>query len=407
MGHLRHALSDIEAGNGRSRCQSWTGTITWCAISYTCILLIFVRVCFPDCSLFGLGLLPLLVHGSTPDFFYAFSKSPRHFSKPRGIEIVALVPFHEPSRTEILACYLSRNLAFSGGFLDRVVFMPQTNHTESLEWLSSMVDGTSSYSVSETSHLLYEMVDENVNTLFVWIDGDVVFLEDHTIATISRTKLEHPDSLIVSANVINEAALEHLHSHPSIALPYLPELQPAQSVDSNSWRASELSRWKGPTGFQARKGFEPPFTNHRWLPTDDENFGYTPVGMSIYSDHGPGSDEWTAKAQQHYSFLHHLDLGDLRRYKFPLWTNPADPISTSFFCFMGGDAKHILFAGALQNTVIRPSENGSRMTKDLIIDGKGVAVHYFSGHGSKGLEETDVLQRYRSYAREIVCPGTA
>ncbi|KAL4987157.1 hypothetical protein BDW68DRAFT_161699 [Aspergillus falconensis] len=167
-------------------------------------------------------------------------------------------PFHEPGRTKILACYLSRNLASSKGFLDRAVFMPRTNHTESLEWLSCMVDGTSYYSVSEASHLPYEMVDENVDTLFVWVDGDVVFQEDYTIATILRTKLEYPDSLIVLASVINEAALEHLHNHTSIALPYLPELQPTQSVDSNSWRASELPRWKG---FQARTGFSPPFTN--------------------------------------------------------------------------------------------------------------------------------------------------
>ncbi|KAL6229524.1 hypothetical protein BDW75DRAFT_235150 [Aspergillus navahoensis] len=305
MVHLRHAGSDFEAGNGRSRRH------------YTCMVLIFIRVCIPDSSLFGLGLLPLFVHGNTPAFFYAFSRSRRHFSKPRGIEIVALVPFHEPSRTEILACYLSRYLASSGGFLVRVVVMPQTNHTESLEWLSSMVDGTSSYKVSERGYLAYELVDENVSTLFVWIDGDVVFLEHHTIATISRT------------------------NHSSIALPYLPELHPAKSVDSNSWRASELPRWKEPTGFQAL-----PF----------------------------------------------------------LWTNLTDSIKTSFFC-MGGDGKHIPVADVLQDTAFRPSGHGSHMAKDLIIDGKGVvAAHYFSGHGSKGLEETDVLQRYRSYAREMGCP---
>ncbi|KAL4787527.1 hypothetical protein BJX76DRAFT_299546 [Aspergillus varians] len=406
MGRPRDVESDVVPDNGRSQCLPWSGLITWCAISYSCMLVIFVRVCFPDLSLLRLGLLPLFVHGNSPALFYAFSQSPRYFSNPKDVAIVALVPFHQRRQTEILDCYLRRNLASNGGFLNQVVFIPQTNHTESLGWLASTVDRESSYTASENSDRSFDTVDKKLDTLFIWIDGDVVFLEDHTIPTMVKTKLNHPDSLIVSANVINQAALENLHSHPSIALPYRPELQPTQSVDHESWRASALPHWKGPAGFRVHKGFSPPFKHHRWLPSDYEEFDYTPIGMSIYSDDGPGLGDWTVKAQQHYSFLHHLDLGDLHRYKFPMWTNPRESVSTNLLCFMSRDAKlvrSLIQHNGTHGIAPNPLANEGHTTKDIIIDGKGLAAHYISDRGLEDLDDTDVLRRYQSYAREMVC----
>ncbi|KAL4869335.1 hypothetical protein BDV12DRAFT_167944 [Aspergillus spectabilis] len=407
MGRLPDIESDTDSYNGQSQRQFWTGTIIWCAIAYTCMLAIFMSVCFPDFSLLKLGFLPLLAHGSSPACFYAFSKSPKTFSKPKSIEIVALVPFHQAHRTEILDCYLRRNLVSSGGFLDRVVFLPQTNDTESLEWLTSTVERTSTYLISETTGSLFDVVSGVVNTLFLWIDGNVVFIEGQTIPTMVKTKLDHPNSLIVSANVINQAALERLHSHPSIALPYLPELQPAQSIEHDSWRASDLPPWKRPTEFHFRRGFSQLSENHRWLPSGDEGFYHTPIGMSVYSDDGPNLEDWTVKAQQHYSFLHHLELDELNRYKFPIWTNPTEPISTAFFFFASTDAETaeaFLQRNGSHTKVLKATENEDQRTKDVIIDGKGIAAHYSSEHGSRGLDDTDLLQRYRSYAREMVCP---
>ncbi|KAL4939536.1 hypothetical protein BDV06DRAFT_198650 [Aspergillus oleicola] len=412
MGRLHdvesNARSDVESDNDHPQRQSWTRIILWCVLSYSCMLAVFVRVSFPEFSLLKHILLPLFVHGSSPALFYAFSQSPRRFIKPKGIEIVALVPFHQYSSTEILDCYLRRNLASNGGFLDQVVFLPQTNQSWDLEWLAAMIDETPSYSFSNANASLatFGLADRNSNTLFVWIDGDVVFLEDQTIPTMIKTKLDHPDSLVASANVINEAALERLHSHPSIALPYLPELQPEEPVDHDSWSASALPRWQGPSGFQIAKGFPPPSKNHRWLPSAKEGFNHTPVGISTYSEDGPGPGEWTVKAQQHYSFLHHLKLGDLHRYKFPLWTNPTEPISTAFFCFQSNGAKFVesfMHFDHMRSTASMDRSNVDNSRKEMLVDGKGLAVRYNSGPGSEGLDETDVLQRYRSYAREMVC----
>lgn len=296
-----------------------------------------------------------------------------------------------------------KNLASNGGFLDRVVFVPLTNHTEDLEWLASKADGISSYRVASTGKSLVDTVEDK-SALIVWIDGDVVFLEDHTIPTMVKTKLDRPYSLVVSANVINQAALARLHSHPSIALSYLPELQPTQPADRDTWRASTLPRWKGPSGFQIRKGF-PMLKEHRWLPSDNEAFDRTPIGTSIYPDDDPDWDEWTVKAQQHYSFLHHLELDDLRRYRFPIWKNPPESISTSCLCFMGYNVRSVepYLMQEKQDAASSLSESEARSGKEITIDGKGVAAEYSSDHKSQGLDSTDVLRRYRSYAREMVC----
>ncbi|KAL4803911.1 hypothetical protein BDV18DRAFT_143451 [Aspergillus unguis] len=404
MGRPRDIESDIEAENGRLGCRLWARLIVWCILSYMCMLVIFIRACFPEFSLLRQGLLTSFVQRSSPAFFYAFSQSPRHFDKPKDIEIVALVPFHDSSRTEILDCYLQRNLASSGGFLDRVVFMPQKNHTESLGWLASRVAGTPSYAISATGDISLETAGGDMNTLFVLIDGDIVFLEYHLIPTMVRTKLDRPDVQVVSANVINQAALAHLHIHPSIALPYLPELQRENSVDRDSWRASALPRWQGPARYQVRKGFSRLSGSHRWLPTDDEAFDLTPIGRYFSSDDGPELHEWTVKAQQHYSFLHHLELGDLNRYKFPIWNNP-ESISASFFCFMGSDAEtvELFMSHEAHDTTLNSDEIESRRAKQFIVDGKGLAVQYNTDQRSRGLDDTDVLQRYRLYAQEMVC----
>lgn len=252
------------------------------------------------------------------------------------------------------------------------------------------------------------------NTMYIRINGDVVFLEDHTIPTIVKTKLDNPTSLMVSANVANEAALASLHSHPGVALPYLPELyhvdQPSRfkSQLSQGWRASFLPQWSGPESFRVQKGFKAPFQGHRWLLPAEAGSDRDPIAGSIYTDTGPTLQDWTVSAQQHYSFLQHLETGDLGRYKFPLWMDPAEPTSQNFGCFWGKDAE------ALRKTFEYESSeelyqfwngpDGSR--PHVIIDGKGLVSHYPAHLGPAGLDSTDLLDRYRAYAQEKVCRQT-
>ncbi|RHZ56546.1 hypothetical protein CDV55_100725 [Aspergillus turcosus] len=407
-------LGDVESQNEDvSRDLTWTTILKWGAITYTSMLIVFISICSCYPSLIEVGLLSLLSNRSSSGPFLAYSSRVGHLQKPAGFDIVALVPYKHLEQTSILDCYLQRNLASNHGFLDKVVFIPQSNDTASLEWLASIVQETSAYSVWTSPADLYR--ETNSRTLFVWLDGDIVFLEDHTIPTIVRTMLDNSDSLVVSANVINHAALEALHSHSGVALPYLPELRQASAAAQLppeadlDWRTSNLPPWTGPEDFRVLKGFAPPRNKHRWLLSDEGQVDRTPISTSMYTTDGPGFTDWTVKAQQHYSFLHHLELDELHRYKFPKWSNPAD-VSPNLLCFWDADA-NVVQSKILHGSSYIPSgfvEDANNPTKrNIVIDGKGLAAHYSADAGAEDLDSTDILQRYEAYAKEMVCPNVS
>lgn len=249
------------------------------------------------------------------------------------------------------------------------------------------------------------------NVMYIRVDGDVVFLENHTIPTIVKTMLDNPSASMVSANVVNEAALATLHSHPGVALPYLPELyraeQPARAKPQlgQDWRTSSLPTWHGPASFYVPKDFKPPFQGHRWLLPAEEGFGRDPIAASIYMETGPSLDDWTVSAQQHYSFLHHVESGDLSRYKFPLWSDPTELISQNFGCFWGKDAEalRVMFDPGSSEGLHESWKERDDSRPHVVIDGKGLVSHYSARLGPAGLDSTDLLDRYRAYAQENVC----
>ncbi|KAH8430338.1 uncharacterized protein LDX57_008002 [Aspergillus melleus] len=402
MGYLERCHHVESQDEEDSRYRSWASMVIWCAVGYLCLIAIFVGVCFSRPSLLELG---LLFRGTALPPFFAFSRVSGQFQKPRDVDIIALVPFHDHERTDILECYLQRNMAYHHGLLDQVIFVPQTNFPDSLEWLKSLVDETPLYSIWKPGDSLVS-THQGKEVLYIWIDGDMVFLEDHTIPTVVKTTLDHPDSTVVSANVINAAALQALHSHSGVALPYLPELVASATSLSQDWRVLRLPQWDGPANFSVLKDFLPPSDSHRWLLSSDDNADRTPISTSVYTDHGPGLDHWSVHAQQHYSFLHHLEAGDLYRYKFPMWKNPSEAVSQSFICFRAQE-KNLLQEQERANIRLLQVAGEIRDTNQLIIDGKGLAVHYTMDTNSKGLEATDILHRYRAYAREKVCLDTA
>ncbi|KAL5356213.1 hypothetical protein BJX96DRAFT_186174 [Aspergillus floccosus] len=404
---------DLEARRKRStQDRSWMSPMIWTIVSSICVTAVFLGLYSSFSSLFNLGILPLFAQRFSAAPFRAFSKGSGCFGKPDGFKIIAVVPFYSSARTQILDCYLQKNLASNRGFLDEVVFVPQTNDTTSLDWLESLIDSSPQYTISQpgndTAH------GSSSSNMYIWIDGDVVFLEDHTIPTIVKTKLDYAGSALVSANVVNQASLKTLHSHPGTALPYLPELPSAQSQDytAQDWRVADLPRWEGPANFKADGVFSAPPHSHRWLLANEEDMDRTPIATSMYGDDGPGWDHWTVHAQQHYSFLYHLQVGNLYRYKFPMWSNPVESISPNLLCLQGDDDFNTLQvvlqqgkSGVLDSRTVHEAYGDKRR---VIIDGKGLAAHYSGDRSDEGgLDTTDVLQRYWLYAREFVCPQTA
>ncbi|KAL4888545.1 hypothetical protein BDV59DRAFT_188432 [Aspergillus ambiguus] len=392
--------------------RSWLLPMIWSLVGSICVTAVFLALYSSSASLFNLGILPLFTHSYQSVPFRAFSKGSGYFIKPADFKIIAVVPFYSSERTAILDCYLQKNLANNRGFLDEVIFVPKTTDPTSLAWLESLTESSSQYTISQPGNETRPRGDRPPD-MYIWIDGDVIFLEDHTIPTIVKTKLDYADSSVVSANVVNQASLQTLHSHPGTALPYLPELPPVgesppSRQNTSNWRVANLSRWEGPADFKVDSGFSPPADSHRWLLSGIEDMERTPIATSMFGELGPGMDHWTVHAQQLYSLLYHLEMGNLYRYKFPMWSNPVQSISANLLCLRGVDDFNTLqlFLQRNQSAVLdsREVREAYGVDRRILIDGKGLAAHYST---DAGLDTTDVLRRYQLYAEEFVCPQTA
>ena len=259
-------------------------------------------------------------------------------------------------------------------------------------------------------------------------DTPKVFIDNSTIPRLIDSKIAHPEHLLTSANVINNPALSWVHYHLGVIRPYLPELTPPPLSSPTSWRASKLPLWAGDSSFFLHQHVSPPFRNHRWLPLGPGyyNLDGTPITLTAYSDHGAGWKNWAVAAQEHYSFLEHLEKGDVDQYHFGTWDYQYERLSINMIAVWGDD---IVNNRPVPNddekwlTVQLPKKLGRRksspmfnfllskkpsltQTPDAVIDGKAVASHYAfrsQTRYGKGLEWTDVLDRYRAYADENVC----
>lgn len=272
------------------------------------------------------------------------------FEKPKEFPIVAVVLFSHRDRASILDCYLRRNLVENGGFLDEVIFVMETGRedTDSVVWLNNLVAKTKGYSIGvsphETPESHYEHLWDvcNPGTLYIQMSDQIVFFEDTTIPSLVKTKLDNPDSFLVSANVVNHPATSWLHHQLGVVKPYLPELKPPVRGAKlppryDYWRASDLPPWDGPDDFKVPESYRPPFHGHRWLPTNRSTVDNTVALNSEFSFNGPGIFSWPIGAQHQYSFLEHLENNDLWRYKFPLWDHQYERMAITFICIWGED----------------------------------------------------------------------
>lgn len=143
--------------------------------------------------------------------------------------------------------------------------------------------------------------------------------------------------------------------------------EPSSLPTNDSWRISELPFWSGPSDFHFNGTMPAPYEHHRWLPVPDpEHFDIerTPVSIMTFDPHGPSWHDWAACSQLHYSFLSHLEKGDLYKYKFNFWDYHYKRLSINFFGLWGRDiVDSFPFPDADDEqylTVVRPKEVGRR-----------------------------------------------
>lgn len=357
------------------------------------------------------------------------------FVKPFGVEIIAAVMYTRRDRTAILDCYLQRSLALNGGYLDKVVFVPETGTEAELDWLSALVSSTPGY------YLLKSLggghVDQQVSAfgrawtlaqtgpLYIQISSETVFIANDTIASLVHTRLEHPDYFLISANVVNQPILSWVHHHLGVVRPYRPEpkppARPQRKTNSTifDWRASRLPSWTppdspsrgqdvlAPSDYGIPIDFLPPFRGHRWLPYSSPSATVaTAVTQEVLSTNGGGKWPWTLGAQHHYSFLEHLENDALDRYRIPFWEFQHERVGMSFVCVWGADivATRPLTGGTeVELARFLSVDIPQRTGRGAVVDGKALVVRFAHDEQREGLESTDLLDRYMGYAEENVC----
>jgi len=101
---------------------------------------------------------------------------------------------------------------------------------------------------------------------------------------------------------------------------------------NQSWRASELPQWVGPSSFSFSGNDPAPFDGHRWLPLSKETeILRTPVKDATFDAFGPSWHSWALAAQTHCSFLEHVEKGELWKYKFNIWDYHYTRLSINFY----------------------------------------------------------------------------
>lgn len=261
-----------------------------------------------------------------------------------------------------------------------MIFIPETSRQDDLDFLRSLVNQTEAFSVAGWDDVTYV-----TNDLYIYIDGDVVYVEDSTIPTIVKTKLDYPDYATVSANVIYQPAVSGLHGR--LDMDSGVELAPNSVSPSCSREDAHTSHLRVDDGYPSQQ---------RWFSARNHprSFDEAPQKTTMEAKGTKFERErsWAVNARRHHAFLEQLEQGDLRRYKFPLWKNPPKEISKVFFCMRGGNMEKMIHTDSVS------------LTDSVIIDGKGVASYYdWEGSDGVGAEDT-ILKRYRMYATSI-CGG--
>ncbi|KAK5988603.1 hypothetical protein PT974_10089 [Cladobotryum mycophilum] len=332
-------------------------------------------------------------------------------------KIMGLVFFGRRSTVSILDCYLKRNLVKNGGVLDGVIFLERTGDEADLRFLEKLLASEPAYEKWKIDMdgngyaSSYDLIQDDV--MYIKMDDDIVYIEDTVIPSVVSTKASHPEYYVVSANVVNQPLISWIHWNLGAVKPYLPELNkayPAPKPGSKlDWRPSLLPSWQGKDNFEVKDWSPPDHQRHRWLPVKgkaDHVLDNTPIMETEYDPFGPGWKKWQVAAQEHLSLFENIESGELDRYRFRTWDFQLKRMGIQFICMLGKDinlAKPIAGDDEHHFAVTMPERTG----RHAVADGAGVVSHYSFGpqSGHEKIEQTDILDRYRSYAEEFICEG--
>ena len=345
-------------------------------------------------------------------------------SKPANVKVIGLVFFGRKSRVQILRCYLERNLVDNGGWLDEVHWVKNIGNPDDLKYLDEILAMSPRYKVVEVEVLgvagywqAWQQLEPG--SLYIKIDDDVVWFEDETIPRVVTIKLDRPESLIVSANLVNSPLMGFVHYHMGALRPYPPKLDGEEpgpfdfaKPSHKPWNYRAYPNWTGPDDYFFGLNQTPPYDGHRWLRLPNDNdILRTPVAEIEYKTFWTGLESWAIAAQQHYSFLESLADGKLDRYQIGglsdtthirrPWFTTGKRLSINFIAIWADDV--------LANPPYKIDDEEwltinlpKKLQRPVIVNTEALAAHFsFKYQGS--LDKTDLLARYQEYTHEEKC----
>ena len=223
-----------------------------------------------------------------------------------------------------------------------------------------------------------------------------------------KKKIENPQYLAVSANIVGNFGLTWIHNHLGAVHSYLPDTA-SPSLKTVDWQVSGLPQWSGTDDWRF-ESFES-VSGHRWLPLSARQSPLPKMPIDAVEYSGIGRSEWNSwklAAQLHYSFLQNLEKEELWRYDFGTWNLMYQRLGINMFAISGEDVVRIGNMPADDEKFLT-MEYSREVDRPFVVDGRGLAVHH--GHmwmtkqsdTDLRLEGTDVLQRYRLYAADMIC----
>lgn len=310
-----------------------------------------------------------------------------------------------------------------------------TNVPEDIDWLEKLIkkdnmessyilkaENTTNPSWSQWGSYanLYKFFMTDPDTIYVKMDDDVMFIDDAALPELIRATLEHPEAYSVMANIVNNKRSHWFHHAAGAIWPYLPDRHRQEKWPLDSWRPSELPRYQGAIpekGTSFFPGYPPPFKGHRWLPLNPspENLERSPFSGELpwpdYKLHGHGVG-WSVAAQAHYSLFENLERRSIGRYAFGAGMDKTFNLwymrwNINFLAIRGSHLLKRPFWGShaqgeideVMLTEIIPKE----LDMPVLVATRAVVSHYSFKGDRENVLKTDLLDRYRAYANEMVC----
>ncbi|EEU35798.1 uncharacterized protein NECHADRAFT_55758 [Fusarium vanettenii 77-13-4] len=348
-----------------------------------------------------------------------FTKAPplKPLVKPEGVIVSGFVFYGRKSRVSSMQCYIERNLADNGGWLDEVLWIVNTQNEEDLRYLDEIISSNPArhkmiipekHLSTYTYYKAWQLLERG--KYYVKIDDDILWIDDNAIPNLVTRKIEHPEDFVVAGNIINNPPLGFMHFRMGALHPYFPEPEQRSYVISGTdyWKPSRHGFWDGPKNFTWDIEKPPPaWPQHRWLRVQDDAMIYqTPIAKLKYEVWGPSYQTWSIAAQMHYSLLENIENNALDVYKFEKpWTMYGDRIRINFMCvyaddILDTDPEHWPRRRGDEDMIVL--DLPKKLRRPVVIRGDALASHFQYKHQG-GLGDTDLLKRYLALAQDRYC----